>query len=417
MRVTWGVNIGMALGAVWLHRFRSLLTILGIVIGITTVVTVSSLLTGLRKGVVQFFEEFGPDNIFLYKTSGDPGALFVPPKEAKRRAIRPDYAEMIKRICPSVLDTSTSLLIPAVINNKPLTAKVPGIDTDQIGVAGVSANQFAIAPRNLSAGRIFTPEEDRRAAHVVLLGQRLAEVLFPDGRAVGNTMLMDGAEYMVLGVFEKAKGGFFGENGLDRQLTMPLRTAQLRYPGIDRYMITARARPGLRDQAYDEVQGILRKVRHTPATAGDDFSLTTADQIVKQFDQITGLIVMVSIAISALGLLVGGIGVMNIMLVSVTERTREIGVRKALGARRSDIVTQFLAEATVLTGVGGMVGIVFAILVTLLIGVLVPSLPSAVPIWAVVAGFSVSVAVGLFFGVWPAMKAARLDPVDALRYE
>jgi putative ABC transport system permease protein len=228
---------------------------------------------------------------------------------------------------------------------------------------------------------------------------------------------MDGAEYVVLGVFEKAKGGFFGENGMDSQLIMPFRTAQLRYPGIDHYMITARARPGLRDQAYDEVEGILRKIRRTPAKDPDDFSLTTADQIVKQFDQITGLIVMVSIAISALGLLVGGIGVMNIMLVSVTERTREIGVRKALGARRSDIVTQFLAEATALTGVGGIVGIVFSILVTLLIGVLVPSLPSAVPIWAVVAGLSVSVVVGLFFGVWPAVKAARLDPVDALRYE
>jgi putative ABC transport system permease protein len=316
-----------------------------------------------------------------------------------------------------VADTSISLIVPPVINGRPLSAKVPGIDTDQIAVAGVSANQFAIAPRNLIAGRIFTAEEDRRAAHIVLLGQRVAEVLFPDGRAVGNAILMDGAEYLVLGVFEKAKGGFFGENGLDRQLTMPLRTAQLRYPGLDRFMITARARPGLRDQAYDEVQGILRRIRRTPAKAPDDFSLTTADQIVKQFDQITGLIVMVSIAISALGLLVGGIGVMNIMLVSVTERTREIGVRKAMGARRSDIVTQFLAEATALTGVGGIVGIVFASLVTLLIGVVWPSLPSEVPVWAVVAGFSVSVAVGLFFGVWPAVKAARLDPVEALRYE
>jgi putative ABC transport system permease protein len=417
MQVSWGENVGMALAAVWLHRFRSLLTVLGIVIGITTVVTVSSLLTGLRKGVVQFFEEFGPDNIFLYKTSGDPNAVFAPPKEAKRKAIRAEYAEIIKRLCPSVLDTSIELFVPPVVNGQPITAKVRGIDTDQIGVAGVTSNEFAIAPRNLTAGRVFTGEEDRRAAHVVVLGQRVAEVLFPDGRAVGNTILMDGAEYLVLGVFEKAKGGFFGENGMDRTITMPLRTGQLRYPGLDRFMVTARARPGLRDQAYDEIQGILRKIRHTPTKAPDDFSLTTADQIVKQFDQITGLIVMVSIAISALGLLVGGIGVMNIMLVSVTERTREIGVRKALGARRMDIVTQFLAEATALTGVGGIVGIVFAILVTLLISALVPSLPSEVPVWAVVTGFSVSVAVGLFFGVWPAVKAARLNPVDALRYE
>jgi putative ABC transport system permease protein len=417
VRVTWGENVGMALGAVWLHRFRSLLTILGIVIGITTVVTVSSLLTGLRQGVVLFFQEFGPDNIFLYKTSGDPSSPMVPPKEQKRRPIKPEYAEIFKRLCPSVMDTSVSLYIPPVMNGQPIAAKVRGIDTDQIGVAGVSPNEFGIVPRDLTSGRVFTPEEDRRAAKVVVLGSRVAEVLFPDGRAVGNAVLLDGAEYTVLGVFAKAKGGFFGENGMDRQIVMPLRTAQLRYPQLDRYMVTAKAWPGLRDQAYDEVQGILRKIRHTPVNAPDDFSLTTADQIVKQFDQITGLIVMVSIAISALGLLVGGIGVMNIMLVSVTERTREIGVRKAIGARRFDIVTQFLAEATALTGVGGIVGILFAIGTTMLISLLVPSLPSVVPVWAVVAGFSVSVAVGLFFGVWPAVKAARLDPVEALRYE
>jgi putative ABC transport system permease protein len=417
MRVTWGENVGMALAAVWLHRFRSLLTVLGIVIGITTVVTVSSLLTGLRQGVVQFFEEFGPDNIFLYKTSGDPSSPIVPPKEQKRKPIRTEYADLIKRFCPSVMDTSISLYIPPVMNGQPLVAKVRGIDTDQIGVAGVSPSEFGIVPRDLTSGRVFTPEEDRRAAKVVVLGARVAEVLFPDGRAAGNSILLDGAEYTVLGVFAKAKGGFFGENGMDRQIVMPLRTAQLRYPQLDHYMITAKAWPGLRDQAYDEVQGILRKIRRTPANAPDDFSLTTADQIVKQFDQITGLIVMVSIAISALGLLVGGIGVMNIMLVSVTERTREIGVRKAIGARRFDIVLQFLAEATALTGVGGIVGIVFAIAVTFLISALVPSLPSVVPVWAVVAGFTVSVAVGLFFGVWPAVKAARLDPVEALRYE
>jgi putative ABC transport system permease protein len=191
----------------------------------------------------------------------------------------------------------------------------------------------------------------------------------------------------------------------------------MRYPQLDRYMITAKARPGLRQQAFEEVEGIIRKVRHTPAGDANDFNISTPDQIIKQFDSITGLIVMVSIAISGLGLLVGGIGVMNIMLVSVTERTREIGVRKAIGARRFDIVTQFLLEAVALTGLGGFLGIVFAILMTMLVGALVPSLPSQVPLWAVVTGFGVSVAIGLFFGTWPAVKAARLDPVDALRYE
>ena len=182
-------------------------------------------------------------------------------------------------------------------------------------------------------------------------------------------------------------------------------------------MIIAKAWPGKRQNAYDEVQGTMRRLRRLAADAPNDFSISTPDQIIQQFDRITGLIGLVAIAISGLGLLVGGIGVMNIMLVSVTERTREIGVRKALGARRRDIIGQFLVEAMTLTGAGGVLGIVIAVLITMLVGVLVPSLPSKVPSWALITGFSVSVAVGVFFGVWPAVKASRLDPVEALRYE
>jgi putative ABC transport system permease protein len=413
----WGENLTMALSAVWSHRFRSLLTILGIVIGITTVVTVSSLLTGLRNGIVVFFQELGPDNVFLSKTSGDPSNPFVPPKEMRRRPIRVEYADIIKRLCPSVEQTSISLFVPPVSGGKPLMAKVPGADSDQIGVVGDQTNAFTMIPRELAAGRLFTPEEERRGARVALLGATIAETLFPDGQGVGRTVQVDGADYTVLGVYAKAKGGFFGQNGADLQVTLPFRTTQLRYPQLDRYVITSKARPGLHQQAFEEIQAIMRKVRRTPAADSDDFSLSTPDQIIKQFDSVTGLIVMVSIAISGLGLLVGGIGVMNIMLVSVTERTREIGVRKAIGARKVDIVWQFLLEAMTLTGVGGGLGILFAILVTLLIGALVPSLPSQVPPWAVFTGFGVSVAIGLFFGTWPAIKAARLNPVDALRYE
>jgi putative ABC transport system permease protein len=182
-------------------------------------------------------------------------------------------------------------------------------------------------------------------------------------------------------------------------------------------MIIAKAKPGQRKEAYDEIEALLRRLRHTPKGEEDDFSLSTPDQIISQFDSITGIIGLVAIAISGLGLLVGGIGVMNIMLVSVTERTREIGVRKAIGARRFDIIWQFLAEAIALTGVGGLLGIIIAVLVTLLVSVLVPSLPSTVPGWAIITGFTVSVAIGLFFGTWPAVKAAQLDPVEALRYE
>jgi putative ABC transport system permease protein len=385
----------LAMTAVWSHRFRSLLTILGIVIGITTVVTVASLLTGLREGVVVFFQELGPDNIFLYRTSGDPSQDSRIPKEAKRRPLKPEYAEVLKRWCSSLQDVGIDLLIPPVVDGKPITVRV----------------------RDFDSGRFVTPEEDQRAAHVVMLGHSVAEALFPTGNAVNQTIMMDGAEYTVVGVYAKAKGGFFGENGLDNAVNIPLRTAQSRYPQVDRYMITAQAKPGLRQQAFDEVDGAMRKIRRLATGVADDFSISTPDQIIQQFDRITGLIGLVAIAISALGLLVGGIGVMNIMLVSVTERTREIGVRKAIGARRRDIIGQFLVEAMTLTGAGGMLGILIAVLITMLVGALVPALPSKVPMWALVTGFTVSVAVGVFFGVWPAVKAARLDPVEALRYE
>ena len=417
MNISATENMQMALGAVWTHRFRSLLTILGIVIGITTVVTVASLLTGLRQGVVTFFQELGPDNIFLFRTSGDPSQDNRIPKEAKRRPLKPEYAEYIKRWCPSVEDTGLNLMIPPVVEGKPITVRVPGYESESINVSGGTANMTDLTPRDFESGRFFTPEEDQRAAHVAMLGSSVAAALFPNGNAVNRTLMMDGAEYTVIGVYAKAKGGFFGENGMDNAVDIPLRTAESRYPQVDRFMITAKARAGHRQEAFDEVESVIRRLRHLPAGTANDFSISTPDQIIQQFDRITGLIGLVAIAISALGLLVGGIGVMNIMLVSVTERTREIGVRKALGARRRDIIGQFLVEAMTLTGAGGTLGIVISILITMLVGALVPALPSSVPAWALVAGFSVSVAVGVFFGVWPAVKAAQLDPVEALRYE
>ena len=415
MNISASQNIKLALQAVSAHRFRSLLTVLGIVIGITTVVTVASLLTGLREGVVVFFQELGPDNIFLYKTSGDPSQ--EPPKERKRRPMKPEYVEVLRRWSTTVEDIGLQLYIPPVVDGKPITARVPGFESENINVAGQSPNMGEISPRDFSAGRFFTPEEDQRTAHVALVGSNVAESLFPGGNALNSTMMMDGAEYTIVGVYAKAKGGFFGENGQDNAIVIPLHTAESRYPQVDRFMITCKAKPGRRQEAFEEVEGIMRRIRKVATAAPDDFAISTPDQIIQQFDRITSLIGLVAIAISALGLLVGGIGVMNIMLVSVTERTREIGVRKALGARRRDIIGQFLVEAMTLTGVGGILGILIAVAITTLIGALVPSLPSKVPTWALVTGFSVSVIIGVFFGVWPATKAARLDPVEALRYE
>ncbi|MBK9168680.1 MAG: ABC transporter permease [Bryobacterales bacterium] len=417
MTISGSENIRLALSAVWVHRFRSLLTVLGIVIGITTVVTVASLLSGVRRGVVTFFQELGPDNLFVYKTSGDPQSGGASEKEARRRPILPEYAGMLRDAATTLDDVSLQLFIPGIVGGRPISARVPGFESDAVTINGQAANLIDLSPREFAEGRYFTPDEEARRARVAAIGWDLAEALFPEGDRVGKTFLADGAEYTVVGVFEKAKGGFLGQNGIDTQIAIPLATARLRYPQIDRFMIVCKAKPGMRDEALEEVEGLLRKIRRTPPGEENDFALSTPDQIIQQFDKITGLIGLVAIALSALGLLVGGIGVMNVMLVSVTERTREIGTRMAIGARRRDIVGQFLAEAMTLTGIGGVLGIFVAIAITFLISALVPSLSSDVPPWAVAAAFLTSVSVGLFFGVWPAVKAARLDPVEALRYE
>jgi len=416
MNISPKENIQMAMSAVWTHRFRSGLTILGIVIGITTVVCVASLLTGLRAGIVTFFDSLGPDNIFISKTD-NPGNDQNPPKQRKRRPMSPEYADDIRRYSTTVEDVAVSLIVPPASNGHIVTAKVRGYDTDNLSIVGTTPNTIILTPHDFDEGRYFTDEENIRSDRVAVLGYDIAHTLFPQGHAVGQSFLLDGSEYIVVGVAEKAKGGFLGENNQDSQVEIPLKTAQTLYPQLTTFMITAKAKQGMRKDAYDDVEAILRRARHVKNGDPDDFSLQTPDQIMQQIDKVTGLIGLIAIAISALGLLVGGIGVMNIMLVSVTERTREIGVRKALGARRLDIIGQFLAEAMALTSSGGLLGIVFAVMISTLIGALVPTLPSRVPAWAVVTALLVSMAIGIFFGTWPAVKAARLDPVDALRYE
>jgi putative ABC transport system permease protein len=228
---------------------------------------------------------------------------------------------------------------------------------------------------------------------------------------------MGGYSFEIVGVLEKRKAGFFGENDEDNAVYIPFRTAQKIAPARGYILFIIRGRSGQLREALEQSEEVLRRRRHVSFNEPNNFDIKTADKFIEQFDQITAMVGLIAIAISSLGLLVGGIGVMNIMLVSVTERTQEIGIRKAIGARRRDIVYQFLFEAMTLTFLGGVLGVLLAIGVSQLIIVLIPSLPATIPLWAVLSGLSVSVGVGLIFGVWPARKASRLDPIECLRYE
>jgi putative ABC transport system permease protein len=269
----------------------------------------------------------------------------------------------------------------------------------------------------LRSGRIYTLEEEQRRAKVCVLGANIADSLFPSEDPIGKTIVMDAAIYRVLGVFEKRKGGFFGENRQDNVVMIPVRTIHVRYPEAEIAVLYCQAFPGVRDAALGEIESELRNLRGLKSEDQSNFILSTADSIIQQLDRVTAMIRAGTLAISGLGLLVGGVGVMNIMLMSVTQRTREIGVRKAVGARRRDIVWQFLLEASLLTTIGGVLGVSFAGLLGVILGYFVPNLPAVPPAWAVASGLGVSTLTGILFGVWPAVKAARLDPVESLRHE
>jgi len=266
-------------------------------------------------------------------------------------------------------------------------------------------------------GRYFTEAEDLHAADVAVIGYDLGKAFFPDESPLDKIISVEGFPYRVIGVFEHRKGQLFQNPPAEKQVLVPYHTYHKHHPADDEHFIGAVAFPGRMAEAEDEIRAVLRRRRHVPYSAPENFGLSTAQEVAAQFKQITGSVALLTAVVSSIGLLVGGVGVMNIMLMSVTQRTREIGVRKAMGARRRDVTWQFLTEAVVLTGVGGAIGVLLGIVSSVLINVFFPRVPSSVPMWAVLSAVLVSMSVGLFFGIYPAVKAARLDPVEALRYE
>jgi putative ABC transport system permease protein len=407
-------NVAMALQTLLAHKFRSFLTILGIIIGVMTVVVISSILTGMRQSIISIVQEYGTNNIFAFHLNMGPRVGGRrPTEEMKRKPLSVADALAIKQQCPSVQDVTWQ----GFAFHTAVSVKYQNNIGRDFSFNGVPANYATVANVEIATGRFFSDTEDAHGMDVVVLGPDIRDALFPHSDPLGKRILINGHPFTVLGITEKSKAGAMGDNERDGGILIPYRSFQKMMPWEDWHLLLIEAQDGKINAALDEVESLLRRRRGVKPNQDRNFDLSTADQLIQQFDAITATVGLIAIAISSIGLLVGGIGVMNIMLVSVTERTREIGVRKAVGATGRDITLQFLVEAMTLTGVGGVFGVVLAMAASYLVMAFVPSLPASVPLWAVVTGLVVSITVGLVFGVWPAHKAAHLDPIEALRYE
>jgi putative ABC transport system permease protein len=406
----------MAVDAVRVHTARSVLAILGVVIGIVTVVVVASVLVNLRNQVALLFRELGTENIFAFHLSGDP---YSPPseREASRRPLRATFAREIPRLAPSVRDVAVQVLVPNVVNGRALVARAAGNESDTVLVEGASANFFDVVGAEFVAGRPFTDVEERAGARVAVVGSNLSQALFGGRPSLARTLTLAGETYVVVGELAPRRGGFFGENRQDNILALPYTAVRRRFTEADRTVLYIRAKPTLREAARSEAEAALRQLRKLGPADASDFNLSTAESIIRSFDRLGAQIGLVTVALASVSLIIGGIGIANVMVIGVTERTREIGIRMALGAKRGAVLLQFLLEAALLSIAGGVAGIAVAVTIGLIAAAAFPGFDARPPLWAVGSGVVTSVFVGLVAGFLPARRASRLNPVDALRYE
>ena len=413
-----GETLAMALDSVRSHKFRSFLTVLGIVIGVMTAISIASILTGLRQNIIAMIEEYGTNNIYAFHLSTGPRTS-EDRSERLRKPLTVADAEAIKAQASAVEDVAH--VAPNVgYGGGPFDDNVTyqGHNYRWGNTQGVTPNYADISNIILREGRFITESDDQQRANVMVIGVNAADALFPGQNQIAGTQVrMGGYNFEIVGVLEKRKAGFFGENEEDNAVFIPFRTAQKIAPARGYILFVIKGRSGQLPEALQQSEEILRRRRNVKFGEPNNFDIKTADKFIEQFDSIFAMVGLLAIAISCLGLLVGGIGVMNIMLVSVTERTKEIGIRKAIGARRKDIVLQFLFEAMMLTFLGGVLGVILAVGVSRILMLIIPALPALIPAWAVITGLTVSIGVGIIFGVWPARKASRLDPIECLRYE
>jgi putative ABC transport system permease protein len=406
-------NVILAVEALARHKFRAFLTVLGVFIGVLVIVCVASVLNGFRRNVIAQVEEFGTNNIYVYRYPFiHMGHL--PAEVRNRKPLTLEDALAIRKRCPSVRYVSAGIQLPFLRSR----VSYAGEEVERAQVRGVLCDSEFVSNITIREGRFFTEAEDLRRATVCVIGYNIADALFPTRQPVGHEVEIDGRRYRVVGMAEKRKEGPFGvENDEDYVIEIPYNTIHRYYPWLDDHFVAIQAHEGKLAPAVEEITELLRRRRHVRYDEDNNFEIGTATSIIETFDQIIFAAVAVMFTLSAVAFVVGGVGVMNIMMLAVRERTGEIGLRKAIGARRKDITLQFLTEAAVLTGAGGILGLLAGESLMLLVAAAVPTVPVSTPLWARLFGFFGSASVGLFFGLLPALRAARLDPIEALRHE
>ena len=398
----------IAFDALRTNKLRSFLTVLGVIIGITAIMAMISIIEGLNQSMKAQLASLGTDVLYIRPFA--PGAWVgqMPDSLRRRKWFKPEDAEAIRRACPSVDAV-------APINFTQQRLRYGEVQSRITNVIGTSPDYMITNNYAVDNGRGFTDAEVEHRAPVCVLGVDHVETLFPHVNPIGKSITIGGMPFTVIGQAE-ARGKFLGMS-LDDIVMVPYTTLDKLFgPNLPFVLNAKPAAPELIDTAREEIADVLRRQRRVRYDQADNFAIFTDQSLVDLYKQITGAFYLVMVVISSIGLLVGGIGVMNIMLVSVTERTREIGVRKALGARQRDILWQFLVEAMTLTGAGGVIGVAAGLGAGSVVHMLTP-LSFAVPVWGVLLAFGSATGIGLFFGIYPAVKAAQLDPVDSLRYE
>jgi putative ABC transport system permease protein len=416
----WRLNLvengRFALVAMRAQKLRSFLTLLGVMAGVATVIMMVSFVVGFDNSVTDAFTTFGTHLVQFQKYEPRFGhGDRIPEEQRNRRDLTLADAAALKRLASLAAAVSPERYLGLGTEIKAGRAEANGAQ-----VVGATPDYAVADNRWVQDGRFLTDADVRHAARVCVVGVDVAQALYPNRDPIGRTLVIAGHAHTVVGLFEK-RGAFMG-GSLDNILVVPISAFDEQFPqirdgGKDTLHVATVPRRAEDYQALlDQETAILRVRRKLHGNQPNDFATFTSDSALSAFRQITGGIAAVMIVIAAVALLVGGVGVMNIMLVNVTQRTREIGLRKAIGGTRRDIALQFLAEAVTLTGVGGGLGIVAGLTAALLAQLLF-KFKAAAPLWSIALGFGVSSLVGVVFGLWPAVKAARLDPIDALRYE